>query len=221
MATRISFPEGFVWGSATASSRSRAASRARPVHLGRLLPLARQGAERRHGRRGQRPLSSLRQDVAAHGRHGAGRPTAFRIAWPRVLPEGVGQVNDKGLDFYDRLVDALLAAEHRPVCHPLPLGPALGPAATRRLGRPRLGALVRRLCGHRGRPPGRPGQELDHPQRAVGGGLYGQPAGRHAPGWRGPGPGAAGGASPAPVPRPGGADPARARRQTTPRWASR
>ena len=34
----------------------------------------------------------------------------FSIAWPRVLPDGRGRVNPKGLDYYDRLVDALLAA---------------------------------------------------------------------------------------------------------------
>ncbi len=38
----------------------------------------------------------------------------FSIAWPRVLPEGRGPVNAAGLDFYDRLVDALLAAGIRP-----------------------------------------------------------------------------------------------------------
>jgi beta-glucosidase len=38
----------------------------------------------------------------------------FSIAWPRVLPAGRGPVNSKGLDFYDRLVDALLAAGIRP-----------------------------------------------------------------------------------------------------------
>ncbi|MFY8043888.1 MAG: family 1 glycosylhydrolase, partial [Rhodoferax sp.] len=32
----------------------------------------------------------------------------FSIAWPRVIPEGRGSVNAKGLDFYDRLVDRLL-----------------------------------------------------------------------------------------------------------------
>src|SRR5581483_8951559 len=32
----------------------------------------------------------------------------FSVAWPRVLPEGRGKVNAKGLDFYDRLVDELL-----------------------------------------------------------------------------------------------------------------
>jgi beta-glucosidase len=34
----------------------------------------------------------------------------FSIAWPRILPDGVGRVNQKGLDFYSRLVDGLLAA---------------------------------------------------------------------------------------------------------------
>ncbi|MFA1541532.1 GH1 family beta-glucosidase [Actinomadura monticuli] len=34
----------------------------------------------------------------------------FSIAWPRVQPSGSGPVNGKGLDFYDRLVDGLLAA---------------------------------------------------------------------------------------------------------------
>ena len=34
----------------------------------------------------------------------------FSIAWPRILPDGRGRVNEAGLDFYDRLVDELLAA---------------------------------------------------------------------------------------------------------------
>jgi len=38
----------------------------------------------------------------------------FSIAWPRILPEGTGRVNQAGLDFYDRLVDELLAVDIRP-----------------------------------------------------------------------------------------------------------
>lgn len=33
----------------------------------------------------------------------------FSVAWPRILPEGTGRVNTRGLDFYKRLVDGLLA----------------------------------------------------------------------------------------------------------------
>ena len=33
----------------------------------------------------------------------------FSISWSRMLPEGTGRVNEAGLDFYDRLVDELLA----------------------------------------------------------------------------------------------------------------
>jgi beta-glucosidase len=38
----------------------------------------------------------------------------FSVAWPRILPEGRGQPNSVGLDFYDRLVDELLAAGIEP-----------------------------------------------------------------------------------------------------------
>ena len=40
---------------------------------------------------------------------------SFSVSWPRVLPDGIGQVNAAGLDFYDRLVDALLAENIRPM----------------------------------------------------------------------------------------------------------
>ena len=39
----------------------------------------------------------------------------FSLAWPRILPQGTGAVNQRGLDFYDRLVDALLARGIRPL----------------------------------------------------------------------------------------------------------
>ncbi len=34
----------------------------------------------------------------------------FSVSWPRIYPEGTGSINEKGLDHYDRLVDALLEA---------------------------------------------------------------------------------------------------------------
>ncbi|GIT87365.1 GH1 family beta-glucosidase [Roseobacter sp. OBYS 0001] len=39
----------------------------------------------------------------------------FSTSWARVLPEGRGTVNQKGLDFYDRLVDGMLARDLKPM----------------------------------------------------------------------------------------------------------
>ncbi|GAC1417142.1 MAG: GH1 family beta-glucosidase [Acidobacteriaceae bacterium] len=40
----------------------------------------------------------------------------FSVAWSRVFPNGTGKPNSQGLDFYNRLVDALLAANIQPYC---------------------------------------------------------------------------------------------------------
>jgi beta-glucosidase len=55
----------------------------------------------------------LRRSVALMRSIGA---TAYRfsIAWPRVFPVGTGPPNTKGIDFYNRLVDELLAAGIEP-----------------------------------------------------------------------------------------------------------
>ncbi len=54
-----------------------------------------------------------REDVALMRRFSVGA-YRFSISWPRVLPDGTGRVNEPGLDFYDRLVDELLAANIEP-----------------------------------------------------------------------------------------------------------
>jgi len=55
-----------------------------------------------------------RDDVALLAELGASA-YRFSISWPRVIPAGVGQVNSKGLDFYQRLVDELLGAGIQPM----------------------------------------------------------------------------------------------------------
>jgi beta-glucosidase len=38
----------------------------------------------------------------------------FSFAWPRIIPEGTGAINQAGLDFYDRLIDGMLARNLKP-----------------------------------------------------------------------------------------------------------
>ena len=57
-----------------------------------------------------------KEDVALMSELGI-KAYRFSVAWPRILPEGTGKVNKKGLDFYDRLVDELLKRRIEPyVC---------------------------------------------------------------------------------------------------------
>ena len=39
----------------------------------------------------------------------------FSIAWTRIFPDGVGAVNETGVDFYDRLIDGLIKRGIRPI----------------------------------------------------------------------------------------------------------
>ena len=53
------------------------------------------------------------EDIALMQRLGI-QAYRFSVAWPRVLPLGRGAPNEAGLAFYDRLIDALLAAGIEP-----------------------------------------------------------------------------------------------------------
>ena len=112
MTSAPSFPEGFGWGAATSAYQiegSPLADGAGPSiwHRFSHTPGLVHGGE--NGDVACDHYSRFREDVALMKDLGL---TAYRfsIAWGRVLPEGTGRVNEKGLDFYRRLVDALLEA---------------------------------------------------------------------------------------------------------------
>ena len=39
----------------------------------------------------------------------------FSISWPRILPEGTGQINEKGVEFYNKLIDGIISRGIEPV----------------------------------------------------------------------------------------------------------
>jgi beta-glucosidase len=112
----LNFPRDFVWGAATAAYQIEGAwnEDGRGPSIwdtfcrvpGRIANDANGDVACDHYHRWRQDIDLLRQlGVKAY---------RFSLSWPRVLPEGRGRVNQPGLDFYDRLVDALLAAGIEP-----------------------------------------------------------------------------------------------------------
>ena len=67
----------------------------------------------------------------------------FSISWPRIQPAGTSAPNMKGIDYYSRLADTMLANGMRPFLHDLSLGPAAETGRTRGRAEPRPGELLR------------------------------------------------------------------------------
>ena len=110
------FPSDFLWGAATSAYQIEGATGADGRGPSIWDTFCATPGKVRNGDSGDIACDSYnryRQDVARMQELGLGA-YRFSIAWPRVLPEGRGRVNKAGLDFYDRLVDELLAAGIRP-----------------------------------------------------------------------------------------------------------
>jgi beta-glucosidase len=112
----LEFPAGFVWGTATAAHQIEGAwdvdgkgasiwdrFAADPAHI----------ADRSNARIACDHYHRFREDLdlMASLRLASYR---FSLSWPRIIPDGAGPINPAGLDFYDRLVDAMLARGIRP-----------------------------------------------------------------------------------------------------------
>src|SRR3954471_12497673 len=117
LASGLRFPDGFVWGAATASYQIEGA-----VHEDGRGPSIWDTFSREPGR----VFAGHTGDVACDHYHRYREDVAlmadlglasyrFSIAWPRIQPDGTGPVNVKGLDFYDRLTDELLGKGIDPV----------------------------------------------------------------------------------------------------------
>jgi len=111
------FPDGFRWGAATASYQIEGAATAAGRGPSIWDTFARTPDRVYAGHTGDVACDHYhryREDVAIMRDLGIGT-YRFSVAWPRVKPDGTGPTNPHGLDFYDRLTDALLAAGIEPM----------------------------------------------------------------------------------------------------------
>jgi beta-glucosidase len=114
--TSGAFPAAFVWGAASAAYQIEGAARTEGRGESVWDRFCATPGKVRNGDDGAVAIDfyhRYREDIELMRELGI---DAFRfsVAWPRVLPGGTGAVNASGLDFYDRLVDALLEAGIRP-----------------------------------------------------------------------------------------------------------
>ncbi|WP_067600822.1 GH1 family beta-glucosidase [Nocardiopsis listeri] len=110
------FPEGFLWGAATASFQIEGATTADGRGRSIWDTFADTPGKVLNGDTGDPAddhYNRYAEDIALMKRLNLGS-YRFSIAWPRILPEGGGKVNQAGIDFYDRLVDGLLEAGIQP-----------------------------------------------------------------------------------------------------------
>src|SRR5262245_35113558 len=105
------FPKGFLWGSATASYQVEGAVNEDgrgPSIWDTFSHTAGKTVNNATGDVADDHYHRYKEDVQLMKALGV-RSYRFSIAWPRVFPQGAGAANPKGLDFYNRLVDELLA----------------------------------------------------------------------------------------------------------------
>ena len=110
------FPSGFIWGTATSAYQIEGAvgedGRGPSIwdifsHTPGTI------ADRSNGDRANDHYHRYKDDVRLIRGLGV-KAYRFSVAWPRVFPQGDGAANPKGFDFYDRLVDELLANNIEP-----------------------------------------------------------------------------------------------------------
>ena len=110
MTAATQFPEGFLWGTATAAHQIEGSPLADGAGPSIWTRFAHTPGMTANGDTGDVACDHYRRwkdDVALMRALGM-RAYRFSVSWSRVLPEGTGRVNPKGLDFYSRLVDELL-----------------------------------------------------------------------------------------------------------------
>ncbi|NEQ54432.1 MAG: family 1 glycosylhydrolase, partial [Leptolyngbya sp. SIO3F4] len=110
------FPNDFVWGAATSSYQIEGAAENNQRGSCIWDEFCQEPGRIRGGDTGRvacEHVDRFKEDVQLMKQIGL-KAYRFSVCWPRVIPNGVGKVNDAGLAFYNKLVDELLANDIEP-----------------------------------------------------------------------------------------------------------
>ena len=113
---KIAFPESFLWGAATSAYQIEGSPLADGATASTWHEFSHMRGRIADGTNGDLACDHYRrweQDVRLMRDLGL-RAYRFSTGWARIFP-AAGELNQRGLDFYDRLVDALLAAGIAPL----------------------------------------------------------------------------------------------------------
>jgi len=113
----ITFPAGFIWGAATSAYQIEGAWNVDGRTPSIWDTFSHTPGKTKNGETGDVACDHYHrwpEDVALMQQIGL-KAYRFSVSWPRILPDGRGRINQKGLDFYGRLVDALLEADIIPM----------------------------------------------------------------------------------------------------------
>ena len=105
----LDFPEGFLWGAATASYQIEGAANEDGRGASIWDTFSHTPGKVLHGDTGDTACDHyhrFEEDLDLMAEIGL-KAYRFSVAWPRIQPDGSGPANEKGLDFYRRLVDGL------------------------------------------------------------------------------------------------------------------
>jgi len=111
------FPDDFLWGAATSAYQIEGSPLADGTGPSIWHTFAHTPGLVENGSTGDVACDHYRRfgnDVALMQSIGL-KAYRFSVSWSRVLPDGIGRVNTRGLGFYERLVDTLLEHEIQPI----------------------------------------------------------------------------------------------------------
>ena len=164
------FPDGFLWGTATASYQVEGAVNEDGRGPSVWDTFSHTPGKIKNNDTGDVAVDMYhryKDDVQLMKALGA-KAYRFSIAWPRVFPQGTGAAESEGPRFLRPLGGRTARQRHRAVRDALSLGLAAGAAGSRRrLGVARYLEGVRGLCGLCRRAAHRPGEAHLHDQRVL------------------------------------------------------